>query len=333
MTLATPPRRVVLGVIASVCAPWPLAGRAEAKPKQVAIVYNSIPLAELSGAEPSDRDARAFVGAMRALGWVEGRNVHLRFFSAEGRFERLPALLAQIAKSGVDVIVAIGKAAIEAESATDTIPIVAVLPDAGSATLMGTSGRRSSNITAITADADALMPKRLELLRSIAPRVSKVAILTSEGRSDTGAVEVEASARTIGVTLVWIRVDEVARMDASLAQALDEKVEAILVDDTRPNFVQRRTIAEFALQHRLPTVSAYPELAEVGGLMAYDANADETTRLLATYVDKILKGTKPADLPVVRPAVFDLVVNAATVRALGLSIPPSLQLRITRVIE
>ena len=313
---------------------WPLRVLAQAatKPKQVAIVYNNVPLADLAGPGRSDRDARAFVSAMRELGWIEGRNVTISFFSAEGRFDRLPALLSRVAKSGADVIVAYGRAAFEARSATDTVPILALLPDVDSSALVG-SPHRPGNVTAITTDVGPLMPKRLELLRAIAPRVSRVAILTSEGRGAAEAVEVEASARTLGVTLAWIKVEEVARMDAGLARALDEKADAILVDDTQANFAQRRVIAEFALQHRLPTVSAYQEFADVGGLMAYDANPDESVRLMVTYVDKILKGTKPADLPVVRPTVFDLAVNARTVRALGLAIPQSLQLRITRTIE
>jgi putative ABC transport system substrate-binding protein len=235
-------RSIVTTAVCLAAFGWPLPAFAQTvtRPKQVAIVYNSVPLCELTGPEPSDPDARAFVRAMRNLGWIEGSNVTIRFLSAEGRFERLPGLLAQVARSGADAL---------------------------------------------------------------------------------------------GLTVAWIKVEALEQMEAGLAQVLDEKADAILVDDTQITFARRRTIAEFALQHRLPTISAYQEFVEAGALLAYDANAGEITRLAASYVDKILKGTKPSDLPVVRPTVFDLAVNARTVRAPGLAIPPSLQLRITRVIE
>jgi len=200
----------------------------------------------------------------------------------------------------------------------------------GSVVAVGGPKRLGGNVTAITSEVGATIPKRLELLKTIAPRVAKVAILTIEGRD---VVDIEASARTLGLTLAWINVEEPAGIDAGLARALDERADAILVDSTGPTFARRRTIAGFALQHRLPTISSDHEFVEAGGLLAYDVSASEITRLAASYVDKILKGTKPSDLPVVRPAVFDLVVNARTARALGLAIPPALQLRITRIVE
>ena len=231
------------------------------------------------------------------------------------------------------MIVAYGAAAFAARNVTNTVPILAIAPDARLGVVVGGLKRPGGNITAITTDVVALMPKRLELLKAIAPRVAKVVILTSEGRAAAAVAEIEASAGTLGLTVAWIKVEALEQMEAGLAQVLDEKADAILVDDTQITFARRRTIAEFALQHRLPTISAYQEFVEAGGLLAYDANAGEITRLAASYVDKILKGTKPSDLPVVRPAVFDLVVNARTARALGLAIPPALQLRITRIVE
>jgi putative ABC transport system substrate-binding protein len=318
---------------------WPLRALAQApsKPKQVVVVYNNIRLAELAGPEPAFPEARAIVHSLHDLGWIEGRNVAIRFLSAEGRFERLPSLLAQVVKSGTDVIVASGGAAVVAKETTDTIPIVAVTTDAGSKEFTLSPEQPRRNVTAVTRDVGTLDQKRLELLKAIAPHIAKIALLTFEmpagwERAEV-TIEIEAAARTLGLKLAWIQVAGLDDLEAKLAQALAQKVDAIAVDDTQVNVARRRTIAEFALQHRLPTTSPYREFVEAGCLMAYEANTEDQGRRIASYVDKILKGARPTDLPVNRPTVFDLTVNTTTAKALGLVIPPALRLLITRTIE
>jgi putative ABC transport system substrate-binding protein len=329
-------RRAIMAMAA--CLPassWPLRALAQApsKPKQVVVVYNNLRLAELAGPEPAHPDARAIVRALRDLGWIVGRNVAIRFLSAEGRFERLPSLLAQVVKSGTDVIVVYGGAADVAKEATDTIPIVAVVPDTESKRFTFGPEQPLRNVTAVTTDHGALMPKRLELLKAIAPQSANIAILTNEERAGFEAVEIEAAARTLGLTLAWIKVAGPDDLEAKLMHTLEQKVDAIAVDDTQVNFARRRTIAEFALQHRLPTITAFHEFVEAGCLLAYQSNTEEQGRRIAGYVDKILKGAMPADLPVIRPTVLDLTVNTATAKALGLVIPPAFRLLITRTIE
>jgi len=146
-------------------------------------------------------------------------------------------------------------------------------------------------------------------------------------------VEIEAAARTLGLTLVWIQVAGPGDLEAKLMQAVEQNADAIGVDATWVNIAQRRTIAEFALQHRLPTASNFFQFVEAGGLMAYTPNLEDLRRRIAAYVDKILKGAKPSDLPVNRPTVFDLTVNTTTAKALGLVIPAALQMLITRTVE
>ena len=331
-------RRAIVSLAA--CLPasyWPLCALAQApsKLKQVLVVYNNTPLAELAGSEPAYSGARAIVHALRDLGWIDGRSVAIRFLSAEGQLERLPSLLAQAVKSGTDVIVTSAGATYEAMKATDTIPIVAVLPDAASLVSPLPPGR---NVTSVTTDVGTLNTKRLELLKAIAPHSAKIALLTPELPAgwERAAVVVEfaAAARALGLTLAWLQVARPDDLEAKLMQAVEQKVDAIGVDGTsQVNWVRRRTIAEFALQHRLPTASTFSQFVEAGGLMAYEANPEDLGRRIAAYVDKILKGARPADLPVNRPTVFDLTVNITTAKALGLVIPPDLQLLITRTIE
>jgi putative ABC transport system substrate-binding protein len=330
-------RRAIVSMTA--CLPascWPLRALAQAPSKakkQVVSAYLSTPLAELAGPEPAYPGARAVVHALRDLGWVDGGNVAIRFMSAEGQSERLPSLVAQAVKSAPDVIVANGAAADVAKNATDTIPIVAVVQDAASVVSPLQPGR---NVTVVTTDA-GLNPKRLELLKAIAPQIAKIAVLTEKlpagWEGSEPVVEIEAAARTLGLTLVILQVAGPDDLVVKLMQAVEQKVDAIGVDNTVVNFARRRTIAEFALQRRLPTASNFSQFVEAGGLMAYGPNSEDLGRRIAAYVDKILKGAKPADLPVNRPTVFDLTVNTTTAKALGLVIPSDLQLLITRTIE
>jgi putative ABC transport system substrate-binding protein len=322
---------------------WALRALAQApsKPKQVVVVYLNTQLTELTGPQPAYPGARAIVYALRDLGWIDGRNVAIRFLSAEGQLERLPSLLAQVVKGGADVIVAsgglAGGAAYVAKEATDAIPIVAVVPDAVSKSFTFSQAQPRRNTTVVTTDVGSFNPKRLELLRAIAPHSAKIAILTSklpagwEGAEPV--VEIEAAARTLGVTLAWIQVAALDDLAGKLVQAVEQKVDAIWVDDGPVNWTRRGTIAQFALQHRLPTTSAWHQFVEAGCLMAYESNIEEQGLRVAAYVDKILRGARPADLPVNRPTVFDLTVNTTTAKALGLVIPPALQLLITRTIE
>jgi putative ABC transport system substrate-binding protein len=313
------------------CSPLCALAQVPAKLKQVVLISNTSRLVDLAGPGPANPVAHAIVHALHDLGWIDGRNVAIRFLSAEGQPERLPSLVAQAVKSGPDVIVASGYGAVEAKNATDTIPIVALLAYPASLVSPMRPGR---NVATVTTDV-GLNPKRLELLKAIAPHIEEIAILTSllpTPRADR-VVELEAAASTLGLTLAWIQIAGLEDLEAKLMQALEQKVDALGLDDSWVNVLRARTIAAFALEHRLPTGSNFSQFVEAGGLMAYASNGEDQGRRIAAYVDKILKGAKPADLPVNQPTVFDLTVNTTTAKALGLVIPPAVQLLITRTVE
>jgi ABC-type uncharacterized transport system substrate-binding protein len=310
------------------------AQRAE-KPPRVALVFNNIPAAELT----DHRVARAFVEGLRDLGLVEGRNIIIERRSAEGRYERFPSLMQELLALHVDVIVGIGPAFGAARRATDTIPIVAVSIDdldteAGGAASLARPGR---NVTGLTSEIDWGIGngKRLQLLTEAAPKASRVAFLGLSSRPSDRSWRpaTEAAAKALGLTLFWVGADTPEQLEVALAAIAKDRADALFVDNTAVNYVHARTINEFAARRRLPSVYAVREGPEAGGLMSYGSNLADLFRRAATFVDKILKGAKPGDLPIERPTKFELVINLKTAKTLGLTIPPPLLLRADEVIQ
>ena len=326
-------RRAFLGTLAGGLLAAPLAAEAQ----QAGKVYR-IGLLDFSAPDPA-RQAwwNAFRQQMRQLGYVEGQNVSFEPRWAQGEDDRLPKLAAGLVSLKVDLIVTGGSnAAVAAKRATSTIPIVMATGSDPVAVGLVTSLRQpGGNVTGMTSINSELAGKRLELLRNVAPRASRIALLWDkrDPGARLGADGTEAAAKTAGLTIHSVPVDSVAGLEAAFATVVRDRAGAVIILSTARLFSYRKRIAELALKHRLPTVVGSREYVEAGGLASYGTDFPDLFRRAAVYVDKILKGAKPADLPVEQPTKFELVINLKTAKALGLTIPPSLLGRADQVIQ
>jgi putative ABC transport system substrate-binding protein len=274
---------------------------------------------------------------LRELGYLEGQNIVFESRFGEGKPDRLPGLAAELVALKVDVIVTSGTpASLAAKQATRTIPIVmAQLADPVGAGLVASLGRPGGNVTGLTTQDANLSGKRLEMLREVVPKVSRFAVLIDETSPGSMLIArgTQVAAQSLGVQLQSLGVRGSGELDRAFSAMKEARTGALIVESSSLLFTSRTRLAELALKNRLPTVFAQREYAEAGGLMAYSADFSDLFRRTATFVDKILKGTKPADLPVEQPTKFDFVINLKTAKALGLTIPPSLLQRADQVIE
>jgi len=279
-----------------------------------------------------------FVRELRELGYVEGRNLKFEVRKADWKPERLPELAAALAKLNVDLIVAFGDSAIlAARRATSTIPIVML----GSSDPVGTGfvaslGRPGGNVTGVTDAAAEIAAKQLELLREVNPRISRVTVLLPPPLSGSEQVlkHIRAAAKTLGITLVFTEVSARKDVERAFAAVTRDRTNALIVLIRElMDFSSINLIGQLARKHRLPVMSDSVKLTYEGGLMSYATSYAPQARRAAQYADKILKGSKPADLPVEQPTEFELTLNLETARALGLTIPPSVRLRANKVIE
>jgi len=294
----------------------------------------------LDGASLSANSPRieAFRQGLRELGYVEGQNIAIEWRSAEGKADRLPGLAAELVRFKVDVIVTGGAGATRpAKDATATIPIVmAQDSDPVESGFVTTLARPGGNVTGLSTLHPAISVKRLELLKEVLPRLSRVAFFgTSTWAGNAhGLRETELAAGALGVKLQYLDVSDPKDFEIAFQAARKGQAEAVVMQVWGPVLSPRRKeVAELAVKSRLPTIYRDREQVEAGGLLAYGPNIPDLFRRAATYVDRILKGAKPADLPVQQPTRFELVINLKTAKALGLTIPPSLLLRADEVIE
>ena len=313
---------------------WPVAASAQQAAKIARIGYLATNLA----AGPHLREA--FLQGLRDLGYVEGRNVVIEYRDAEGKLERLPALAAELVALKVDVIVAASTlAALAAKQATRTLPIVfAAAGDPVASGLVTSLARPGGNVTGLSILAPELVGKCLELLKQAVPGVSRVAVLWQPGalgeRTEKDMLkEAEVAARALGVRLQFVEARGPADFDRAFSDMTRARAGALTVLASVMFFSERRRLVDLAAKNRLPAVYPLREFVDAGGLMSYGPNVADLFRRAATYVDKILKGAKPADLPVEQPTKFELVINLKTAKALGLTIPPSLLARADEVIE
>jgi putative tryptophan/tyrosine transport system substrate-binding protein len=283
----------------------------------------------------------AFRQGLRDLGYVEGRNVVIEYRDAEGKVERHPALAAELVALKVDVIVVAGSTltAQTVKQATSTLPIVFIaVGDPVGSGLVTSLARPGGNVTGLSNIGPELVGKRLELLKQAVPGVDRVAVLWLPGalgeRTDkdmlTGA---DVAARALGVRLQFVEArgpDEFARAFSDMTSA---RAGGLTVLPSARLLREHRRLVDLAAKNRLPAVYTSREFVDAGGLMAYGANLADLYRRAATYVDKVLKGAKPADLPVEQPTKFELVINLKTAKALGLEIPPTLLTRADEIIE
>ena len=323
---------------AALTAPWlALAQRAQALPR-IALMSNNTAVASMSGSDPIDRNARAFVHGLRDLGRVEGRNIVIEHRSAAGRPERVPVLVREMVDLKVDVIVTYGAAmALAAKQATQTIAVVMVgVADPVGQGIVSNLARPGGNITGLSMEVGGtLNGKRLELLKQLAPKATRVAFFRPRPQPGRPVwhPETEAAAQALGLSLQIAAADAPEDLDASFVAIARDRPDAIFCTDSPVTIGSRRRIIDFAAREHLPAVYAQRVFAESGGLMSYGADLADSSRRAATYVDKILKGARPGDLPIEQPTKFELVINLKTARALGLTIPQVLLLRADEVIQ
>jgi putative tryptophan/tyrosine transport system substrate-binding protein len=333
-------RREFITLLGGLAALAPLSAKAQQGQKvyRVGQIATTSPVSELTGPEPANPAVRAFVQGLRALGYVEGRNLILEHRSAEGRFERFGSLVAELVDLKADVIVTAGDPMTKvAIGITTTVPLVmAMSTNPVGEGLVESIARPGGNITGLTTQVGPeIEAKRLELLRAVLPGLSRVAYLGSHEDRDwekPWGQSVRTAAQAVGLTLVLAEFFPHEYEDA-FAQINRTQAEAVFVSPSAAAYANRALIAELASKARLPSIFYYRESVELGGFMSYGANLADVWRRAASYVDKILKGAKPADLPIEQPTKFELVINLKTAKALGLTIPPSLLVAADEVIE
>jgi ABC-type uncharacterized transport system substrate-binding protein len=278
-----------------------------------------------------------FWQGMRELGWMEGQNLVMEYRWAEGRFEHLPALATELVQLKVDLIlVGGGLETVAAEQATSTIPIVMFSSlDAVAQGFVASRAHPGKNVTGVTTMAADLNQKRLELLQETVLGSSRMTTLMCKDfpPSGQGWEVMQVTARALGVQLQHLEVREPGDYEGAFAAAISERAEAMVVWRCYFNWLNIRRIVALAAKHRLPAIYAWRGGGQVGGLMSYGPNESALARRVATYVDKILKGAKPADLPVEQPMKFELVINLKTAKALGITIPPTLLVQADEVIQ
>ena len=277
-----------------------------------------------------------FRDGLRDLGYVEGENILLEYRWAEGKYERFPELISDLIRLHVAIIVTAGTpASLAVKKATTSIPLVMIAGDPVGTGLIASLARPGGNVTGINAMAADLEGKRLELLREVVPTLSHVAVLWNPGNrfQVVAAQEVQAAAQALRINVLSLGVHAPEQFDHAFATIRSEQPEALNVLADRLFLPPRGRLMDFALNQSLPGVHAYRELVEAGGLMSYGPSYAEMHRRTAYYVDKILKGAKPADLPVEQPTKFELVINLKTAQALGLTIPPTILFQATEVIR
>ena len=324
-------RREFLGGLGVAAFMSPLAAHAQQAGKLPTIGFLG---ANTASSQRSSTDA--FVQRLSELGWIDGRTVAIEYRWAEGRFDRAPALAAELIQLKVDVLVTHATPnVVAAKQATSVIPIVfAATGDPVGTGLVQSLSRPGGNITGLSLQSSDLAGKRLQLMREVIPQLGRVAFLAGSGSPNTAKemAELQTAAQTLGLEVT--RYDMANADDiAPVVQGLKGRADAIYVETAPLMFTNRLRINALALDARLPTFSGSREFAEASGLMSYGPNFSDLFRRAGDLVDKILRGTKPADLPVEQPTKFDLVVNLTIAKAHGLAIPPMLLARAEEVIE
>jgi putative tryptophan/tyrosine transport system substrate-binding protein len=326
-------RREFITLLGSTAIAWPLAARAQQPAMPV------IGLLHPASLEMWVDRLRAFHRGLKETGYVEHENVAIEYRWAEGRYERLPELVADLVRRQVAVIVAGGgpPSALAAKAVTTTIPIVFLVPeDPVRLGLVASLARPGGNATGINFYGGELVAKRLELLRELVPTAIRVAVLvnpTNTANTETTLKDVQSAARAIGLQIQVLNASTIGEIDAAFATFALARPDALFVGND-PFFTSRRVqLANLAARHVVPMTSSTREYAEAGGLISYGSDVRNAYRQIGVYTGRILKGAKPADLPVVQASKFELVINAGTARMLSLTVPASLLARADEVIE
>jgi len=319
-------RRTFLAGLGS--AAWPVVARGQ-HPRKVArvgiLLFNS----------PQTDPIGPLLQGLQSLGYVDGKTITIDYRYAEGKAERLPDLAVELVQLKPDVIFAYGgDVAPYAKKATGSIPIVAMVSnDPVQSGLVASIGRPGANVTGITLIYDDLAGKVLELLKEAVPGISRVAVLWNPDHADPEFRETQRVAAAQGVQIQSVEVRRLSDFDGAFKAAMDNRAEGLIIVSTRLLFMQRSKIAEFVTNNQMPAAGGWGDWAKDGLLLTYGPNTDDAMRRIAIYVDKILKGARPSDLPIERPTRFELVINMKAAKALGINFPASLLARADEVIE
>jgi ABC-type uncharacterized transport system substrate-binding protein len=325
-------RRTFITLLGGAAATWPLAAAAQ-QPAMPVIGW----LSGLSGASSTD-SVRAFGQGLAETGYVDGRNVAVEYHWAESQYDRLPALVADLVRRQVTVIAATeGNAALAAKAAGTTIPIVfRMAADPIAAGLVASLNRPGGNVTGVTSLNLEVGSKRLELLHDLVPTVTVVAALinpTNRSTAETLSRDLQAAARRLGLQLHILRASTDRDIDKAFATLIQLRAGGLVIGGDPFFFSRMEQLAAWGLRNGIPTIYQWREFAAAGGLMSYGASLTESYRLAGSYTGRILKGTKPADLPVQQGTKIELIINLKTAKALGLDVPPTVLARADEVIE
>jgi len=321
-------RRDFIRVVGGAAAAWPLTARAQQPKRMPKVGILLFAQADLAGINP-------FLRGLEALGYVDGKTVSLEYRDAAGKYERAQQLTEELVRLNPDVIFSFGgDLAPGIKKATSTIPIVVVVSnDPVKAGLVASLARPGGNITGLTYVHDMLAGKSVELLKDTVPSVSRVAILWNPNHADPEFRETERASGTLGVQLQSLEVREPGDFDGAFQALARERAEALIVIVSRLISLQRQRIGDACAKNGLILVGVPSWLMEIGALFTYGPNVADTQRRAATYVDKILKGARPSDLPMQQPTAFELIINVDVAKKLGITVPPTVIARADKVIE
>jgi putative ABC transport system substrate-binding protein len=324
-------RRQFITFLGGAAAAWPLAARAQQPAMPIVGFLNS------TSPDPTLRRLASFRQGLSEVGYVERQNVSIEYRWGDNQALQLPRLAADLVRRQVAVIASTGGtvSALAAKRATSTIPIVFEIGgDPVAAGLVDSLGQPSGNVTGMSLNLDALVPKQLELLRELMPKASTVGLLINADNPNSGAqLRLEAAARAAGMQVLVLKVSRGAGFDAPFATLVKQHADALLVSNDSFLIIFREKIIEQAMRHSVPTIYALRDFTATGGLMSYGASIVDAYRQVGVYVGRILKGARPADLPLVISSKFELVINLATARALGLDVPATVLARADEVIQ
>jgi putative tryptophan/tyrosine transport system substrate-binding protein len=322
-------RRTFITLLGGAAVTWPIA----ASTQQPAIALVGL----LLSTQLDDRQIGAIRQGLKEAGYVEGRNLAIKYRSADGRFDRLPALAAELVADPLTAIVALAPpAAVAAKAATATMPVVfAIGADPVELGLVSSLNRPGGNVTGVTFFVNTLGAKRLELLRELVPSATVIGFLVNPTNptSESQTSDVQAAARAHGIELLILNASSERDLDVAFTSFVQQRVNAIIIGADSLFLSRRDQLVGLAARHALPAIYYLREFADAGGLISYGASITDAYRLTGGYVGRILKGEKPADLPVLQTVKFELAINLKTAKALGLTVPLIMQMTADEVIE